>query len=200
MRPASQSLHNSIAPAWNTEQMRMAPGAAAAAAAARTAENSSANNLSSSTTSKSASGIKSAASNVPLEDRIQAICKKLIHAKDVELSSSHLELLDLDVSERWEVLPVLWNEVGETIRLPQSDRHSVGQITAHWILSKTITSDDYRKALQQFLETLEDLIIDIPKIDQYLVDMLGKYTFIILSLSGVRKERVKDVNQPFQAK
>lgn len=178
MRPSSQSLHSNMAPAWNNDQMRMAPGAAAAAAAARSAESQSNTSSSSATTttnkSASSSSKSTASSNISLEDRIQAICRKLVFVNDIELPISHVELLELAPKERWEVLPVLWTVVNEARRLSQADRHTVGKITVHWVTSKTITTEDYRQALRQFLETLEDLMIDIPKIDQYLVELLGK--------------------------
>lgn len=165
--------------------MRMAPGGAAAAAASRSTSSSSANSSSANSTSKptttantTAISSKSSQVNLSPKDRAEAIARKVIEAiqsQNLELPSTHTHLLDVVADERWQVLLSFWNSIVETTRLRQSTRYTLGQVTAHWLTSKTITIDDFRRALGAFLADLEDVEIDIPKVQVYLVQMLGEF-------------------------
>lgn len=97
------------------------------------------------------------------------------HVGELQLSGCHSDLEKLSESQRYLAVVTMYNIAIEHKRLSQSDRVYAGQVCSQWITMKTITTGDYLKALKEFLEPVEDLFIDIPKIWLYIAELISKY-------------------------
>lgn len=97
---------------------------------------------------------------------------------EVQLAGCHIDLEKIPESQRYLAVLNIYNISVEHERLSQGDRVFAGQVCSQWISTKTITTNDYLKALKEFLEPLDDLRIDIPKIWWYIAEIISNYIFI----------------------
>lgn len=194
--------------AWGSDAaMRMAPGAAAAAkssaAAAATAAAAaaapSAAATSSGSTSSSAAGAGSAtpvsaaaqtAAQAAVErtepddkarDRLRALASDLLSRHcigEASLVGCDAELAAVPVAHRWAAVRELHNEAVENSRLAADDRHFGGRVCVAWVQSGALTEADYARGLGEYLVPMADLVIDIPKVWSYTVELLGEWKYL----------------------
>lgn len=83
----------------------------------------------------------------------------------------------IDVHEnhhRWAVVRELHNLAVDTSGLNEAKRCFIGTICAYWIDHNRITKQDYVRGLGEYITLLEDIVIDVPKIHEWTVQMICK--------------------------
>lgn len=91
---------------------------------------------------------------------------------------SHLEndikLDDISAPNRPTLVQEIYN-MGVDWTGPSSNNRSViGDLCAYWIEKNRLSKQDYKRGLTEFLNTLVDLVIDVPKVYEYTAAMIGK--------------------------
>lgn len=74
--------------------------------------------------------------------------------------------------DRWAVIRELHNLSVDTTGLNDSDRLFIGIICTYWIKQKRINKADYTRGLSEYLNLIEDLIIDVPKVCEWTSQMI----------------------------
>lgn len=79
------------------------------------------------------------------------------------------------MQHRWAVVRELHNSAVDTSGLNETKRCFIGTICAYWSDHNRITKQDYVRGLGEYLTLLEDIVIDVPKIHEWTVQMICKY-------------------------
>lgn len=114
---------------------------------------------------------------------LQAITRELVEGHcigEIELNECHLELANVPEQYRWAAVREMCNFCVENLKIKSADRIFAGQVCSMWMSTKTISSSDYMRALREFLEPIDDISMDVPKIWSYVPELISKY-FVIAS-------------------
>lgn len=82
-------------------------------------------------------------------------------------------------NNRWAVIRELHNLAVDTTGLNDSGRLFIGTICTYWIKRNHLTKSDYMRGLSDYLNLIEDLIIDVPKVCEWTSQMICKYLRVI---------------------
>lgn len=75
---------------------------------------------------------------------------------------------------RWAVVRELYNMGVDLTGMNSSNRNFIGVLCSYWIKRGRLTKQDYMRGLTEYLDFLEDVSIDVPKVYEYTASMMGK--------------------------
>lgn len=149
--------------------------------------NQSANNTSSSSGPSSGNNQSSQSSVTQSEDVdestktvIRSICKAVLTShqndefkeyKDIDQAPS---LDKIALENRWAIVREFYGLTTDAKGLHESNRVFVGLICTYWVKTNAISKKDYIRGLTEYLDILEDLQIDVPKIWEWTVETICK--------------------------
>lgn len=81
---------------------------------------------------------------------------------------------------RWAVVRELYNLAVDTSGLNETKRCFIGTICLYWFDNDLITKQDYVRALCEIISNIEEIAIDVPKIYEWIVQMICKFFIIII--------------------
>lgn len=119
-----------------------------------------------------------------VSDKVLTLINKVVktvltsHQNDEFREASDLEnapqLEIIPENNRWAVVRDLHNNAVETSRLTDSNRNFIGIICSYWINNNRLTKQDYKRGITKYLEPLDDLAIDVPKVYEWSAQMICK--------------------------
>lgn len=121
---------------------------------------------------------------------IHSICKavKCSHQNDEFKKYEDLDqapsLDKIALEHRWAIVREFYNVYADAKGLNRDNRIFVGLILTYWIRQNAISKQDYIRGLTEYLEQIEDLEIDVPKIWEWTVESICKL-FIIIYISAI---------------
>lgn len=75
---------------------------------------------------------------------------------------------------RWAVVLELHNMGIDLAGMNSNNRNFIGVLCSYWINRKRLTKQDYIRGLNDYLDSLEELVIDVPKVYEYTASMIGR--------------------------
>lgn len=89
---------------------------------------------------------------------------------------------------RWAAVRELHNMGVDLTGMNSSNRNFIGVLCSYWIKRGRLTKQDYIRGLTDYLDFLEDVVIDVPKVYEYTASMIGRfcYQFTILRFKNYR--------------
>lgn len=150
--------------------------------------------LSSSTTSLSTSNLPSSSSLTPAssdpkisediseqtETLIRTTLKNLLNKVQKEEITQYNDLEDappldaINKCYRWALVRDLYNSAVDISGLTEAKRCFIGIICTYWLNNNQITKYDCVKGVSEYITLLEDVVIDVPKIYEWMAQMLCK--------------------------
>lgn len=82
---------------------------------------------------------------------------------------------------RWAVVRELHNMGVDLTGMNSSNRNFIGVLCSYWIKRGRLTKQDYIRGLTDYLDFLEDVVIDVPKVYEYTASMIGTCRVLICS-------------------
>lgn len=113
--------------------------------------------------------------------KIQSICKTVLtsHQNDEFKEYSDLDnaptLDKIAQKDRWAIIRELYNLSAELKGLNEADRVFVGLLCSFWVNRNSVSKEDYVRGLTEYLDLMEDLQIDVPKIWEWSVETICKF-------------------------
>lgn len=80
--------------------------------------------------------------------------------------------------DRWAIVREIYNLSAELKGLNESNRVFVGTMCSYWVKNGLITKEDYLRGITEYLEPIEDVQIDVPKIWEWTVETICKYIMV----------------------
>lgn len=103
----------------------------------------------------------------------------------------HAPQLDkIPENNRWAVIRELHNLAVDTTGLNDSDRLFIGTICTYWIKQIRLNKADYVRGLSEYLNFIEDLIIDVPKVCEWTSQMICMFNNLPI-LKRIKFERIR---------
>lgn len=112
---------------------------------------------------------------------IQKLCKSVLSShqndefKEYEDLESAPSLDKVAPENRWAIVRELYNLSADLKGLNESNRVFVGLICSFWVKINSISKKDYIRGLTEYLDFMEDLQIDVPKIWEWSVEAICKW-------------------------
>lgn len=94
---------------------------------------------------------------------------------EVGLADCHLDLANYPEQYRWAAVREMCMFCVENLKIKSADRIFAGQVCSMWMKTKTITTSDYMRAILEFLEPIDEVSMDVPKIWSYVPELISKY-------------------------
>lgn len=84
---------------------------------------------------------------------------------------------EIHESHRHTAIRVLHDKAVDMSGSTEAKFNFIGHICTYWLKSKQITKQDYVSGLAEYLNTLADIGMDVPKLYEWTVQMMCKYYF-----------------------
>lgn len=113
--------------------------------------------------------------NNQVDTVINKTLKKLrSEISDYNSSEYASNLGEIPESHRWTVIRELHNKANDISGLTDAKRCLIGILCTYWLNNNRITKNDYIRGLLEYFTSLSDIVIDVPKIYEWTVQMICK--------------------------
>ena len=77
------------------------------------------------------------------------------------------------------MVPLVEKLINGVLERTSADRQMIGQFLAHLVSQHILLKKQYESALGRVLDTVEDLIVDIPKYWLYMGELIGQFKIFL---------------------